>query len=449
MSDNEQAPLTSEAQNQSRTASTSTGEARGRDNDGGEIQSETIGRLNQIVSDYIAQRVTMHEGCRLLASALNDNAILTDEQRAETYNRFGERLEQAAATRARAIARGERERNQPPGPEPFGEDEPGQSNTDDQARPPAQVLPQSNPNPLSLGSRSDPQGSALKRTGDEEGNERGDYAWNWKKLGGGPPWRDDEEATLSTVDKTYLLRNVYTVNIKRALQSLESQRGVPDFPPVLWRDVLANRQVDFGVLAEDRHSRTTVYDNVIDLGDNVELTTKAGTKSKTKVTNDSQWNYAWTKYSEAVLFAYPHRKDELFKYGRHILGRFLSNLDTLLNIEYDLAARKFFHGHQDLSFADLDELSALSFEIFLPQSQRGGSWGNDKSIAGSSQGSRRGKNKRKHTGSASEYPVCRDFNRSSGCKRTDCRFLHKCSNCSSSSHPECRCPRKSKEEVHE
>ena len=124
-------------------------------------------------------------------------------------------------------------------------------------------------------------------------------------------------------------------------------------------------------MAEDRHSRTTVYDNVIDLGDNVKLSTKVSTKSKTKITNDLQWNYAWTKYSEAVLFVYLHQKDKLYKYGQHILGQFqfLSNLDTLLNIEYDLAAHKFFHGHQDLSFADLNELSTLSFEIFLPQSQ--------------------------------------------------------------------------------
>ncbi len=65
---------------------------------------------------------------------------------------------------------------------------------------------------------------------------------------------------------------------------------------------------------------------------------KASTKSKTKITNDMQWNYAWTKYSAAVLFTYPHRKDKLFKYGWHIVSHFLSNLDTLLNIEYNLAA---------------------------------------------------------------------------------------------------------------
>ena len=108
---------------------------------------------------------------------------------------------------------GEQECNQPPRPEPFGEDELGQSNADAQAWPPTQVLPQSNPNLLSLRPHSDPQGSVLKHTSDEEGNEHGDYAWNWKKPGGGLPWQDDEEATLSTIDKTYLLQNI-TLNIK-------------------------------------------------------------------------------------------------------------------------------------------------------------------------------------------------------------------------------------------
>ncbi len=121
------------------------------------------------------------------------------------------------------IARGERENNQPPDPDPSGEDGLGQLNADDEARAPAQGLPQPDSNLILLRPWSDPQGSILKRTADEEGNEHGDYAWNWRKPGGGPPWKDDEEASLSIVDKTYLLRNVYTVNIKRVLQSLESQ----------------------------------------------------------------------------------------------------------------------------------------------------------------------------------------------------------------------------------
>ena len=173
-------------------------------------------------------------------------------------------------------------------------------------------------------------------------------------------------------------------------------------------------------MAEDQHARFTTYDTTIDLGDNVELSTKSGAKLKTKVKNDSQWNFVWAKYSTVVLFAYPHRRDELHKYGQHITGQFLSNLDPLLSIEYNLTAQKFFHGHQDLSYADISELSNLSFKIYLPQGQQGGSWGKDRGITGPSQSTKEGRSKRKHIGGSLEFPICHEFNKSSGCRCADC-----------------------------
>ena len=58
--------------------------------------------------------------------------------------------------------------------------------------------------------------------------------------GGGPPWRDVDEGSVSVARKTHLLQNVYLTNLKWALQNLESQQSCPDFLPILWRDVLAN-----------------------------------------------------------------------------------------------------------------------------------------------------------------------------------------------------------------
>ena len=119
------------------------------------------------------------------------------------------------------------------------------------------------------------------------------------------------------------------------------------------------------MLVKDQHSRVTAYDKVIDLSDNFQLSAKREGKSKTKVVNDSQWHFVWTKYSMAVLWAYPHRQEELNVYRQHILGQFLTSVSIPLNIEYDQAGQKFFHGHQDLSFADMDKLSFLSNQIFL------------------------------------------------------------------------------------
>ena len=72
------------------------------------------------------------------------------------------------------------------------------------------------------------------------------------------------------------------------------------------------------------------------------------------------------KYSKVVLWAYPHRQEELSIYGQLILGQFLTGVNVALNIEFDQAAWKFFHGCQELSLADVDKLTLLSNPIFLP-----------------------------------------------------------------------------------
>ena len=92
------------------------------------------------------------------------------------------------------------------------------------------------------------------------------------------------------------------------------------------------------MLVEDQHSRVTAYDEVIDLGDDFQLSMKRARKSKTKVVNDSQWHFAWTKYSTVILWAYPHRQEELTTYEQYILSQFLTGVNIPLNIEYDQAA---------------------------------------------------------------------------------------------------------------
>src|SRR5258708_12965473 len=120
-----------------------------------------------------------------------------------------------------------------------------------------------------------------------------------------------------------------------------------------------NRQINLGALVEDQHTRVTAYDEVIDLGDNVEISTKRAGKSKTKVVNDSQWHFSWTKYSMVVLWAYPHRQEELSTYGQYILGQFLAGVNIHLNIKFDQPAHKFIHGHQELYFANISKLGFL------------------------------------------------------------------------------------------
>ncbi len=271
------------------------------------IQIETIRELDEIISDIIAEKSSVHDGCWFLTTTLDENPSLTAEQCSETYRIYRGSLKEAYTTWMWAIAQGKHEPNHTPSrADPPGENGPQEPDTDDEAGPPIENLPMPNPSDIfTLRPRHEGWGPMLKHTSDDEGSGCRDYAWNWEKPRGGPPWQDVEEATLSVAQKTHFLQNTYVINIKWVLQSLESQQNHPDSPPILWWDVLANWQIDLTVLVEDWFSRVTAYNEVIDLGDNFELSTKRARKSKTKITSDLDWFYTWMKYSAGVLWAYP------------------------------------------------------------------------------------------------------------------------------------------------
>src|SRR5258708_26051755 len=99
--------------------------------------------------------------------------------------------------------------------DPSGEDGAQESDVDDEVGAPIEDLPGPGPRGiLTLRPRQEGWGAILKWTSNDEGNDRGDYAWNWDKPGGGPPWQDIEGAILLVAEKTHLLQNTYIINIK-------------------------------------------------------------------------------------------------------------------------------------------------------------------------------------------------------------------------------------------
>ena len=62
------------------------------------LQVETIKVLDEILTDFMAQCTSMHNACRLITTALEDNPSLTPEQCADTYSTYGCHLEEALIT---------------------------------------------------------------------------------------------------------------------------------------------------------------------------------------------------------------------------------------------------------------------------------------------------------------------------------------------------------------
>ncbi len=62
------------------------------------MQVKTIKELDEIVSDFITQKSSLHDACRFLMTILNKNPSLTVEQCSKTCRIYGRCLEEAYAT---------------------------------------------------------------------------------------------------------------------------------------------------------------------------------------------------------------------------------------------------------------------------------------------------------------------------------------------------------------
>src|SRR5258708_3204919 len=82
-------------QDQSESAGPSDGEHARGSSDPRAVQLETIKALDNVLSDFMAQWMPMCDAFRLLATTLKENPLLTLEQWAEAYYRYGGHLEES------------------------------------------------------------------------------------------------------------------------------------------------------------------------------------------------------------------------------------------------------------------------------------------------------------------------------------------------------------------
>ena len=86
-------------QGQSQTINAGPGEQPEAGTSVNAVQTGTIKVLDEVIANFMAQCTSMHDACQLIAAALEENPSLTPEQRTETYNIYGEHLEEAYGAR--------------------------------------------------------------------------------------------------------------------------------------------------------------------------------------------------------------------------------------------------------------------------------------------------------------------------------------------------------------
>ena len=155
----------------------------------------------------------------------------------------------------------------------------------------------------------------------------------WRKLTP-PKIRIDPQLEL-----TLKLKRNYHLDVKAGKSKIVNHPQCPIFPDSLWTDVLLGHFIDLDRFYSGYYSLDTDYKYSQTIGEfNISFTNGGmnSRPSKTIKTN-GDWGIAFRRAKRAILFAYPHRSDELNKYKEYIIGQFagveVSQYSRVLNLD--------------------------------------------------------------------------------------------------------------------
>jgi hypothetical protein len=194
--------------------------------------------------------------------------------------------------------------------------------------------------------------------------------------------------------KTLKLIDAYTVNPKATKRSLTNQSDCPEFPDSEWKNVVSGRAVSLDAVLS-RQLSTTNDDLKIEKFGDLEISFGAVELTKT-IKNRGDWSIAWNRTVRAIVFAFPHRLQELTSYGEYIINLFSvthSSVHNRVIISFNKAVRKRtgsirnlelsnFEKFADLKIAHMDSIgvsvvSGGSKEDSGCKSRRGKNWKRD------------------------------------------------------------------------
>ncbi|TFK78872.1 hypothetical protein K466DRAFT_592663 [Polyporus arcularius HHB13444] len=237
-------------------------------------------------------------------------------------------------------------------------------------------------------------------------------------------WADDrrslEHGLRIELRKSLRLLRAYGVDIKTAKHDLLNSVAAPEFPDAEWNNVLRGRAVDLDHVFSGQYSLGRDEKRVEKIG-TVEISHKALVPSKT-VLNSGDWVIAFQRTTEAISYAFPHRRPELEAYGRHILSLFGALAPTLQQrvIEYDRAVRRRTAAKRDLLLTDIDHFADLKTQYI---DSGGANVCGEETKIGKSSGNNARASRRQ------EEPCRRWNNGVCPSQASKCRYRHVCLSC--------------------
>ena len=235
------------------------------------------------------------------------------------------------------------------------------------------------------------------------------------------PWVIRENLTgaglSNDLHKTLEYLRTYAKDLKYTKSSILTSPHAPQFPNSEWANVIIGAMVDLdhvlsGTFAVSNDNRD------VEVVGGIQFKFGAARAAK-QVKTSGDWFIVWNMYSKVVMFAFPHRQNELQHYSQSILGLFAAtSVEHHTNILlFDKAVRVRVGERRDLLLTDFPEYEDL--RLF---------WLNPIGAGDPKQGREKGKSAGKPD-TKSEDP-CDRWNRGvCRSKASECKYRHVCQKC--------------------
>jgi hypothetical protein len=235
--------------------------------------------------------------------------------------------------------------------------------------------------------------------------------------------REVDENRKKTRETLAIFQKDYSFAEREIRRASTAPQG---FPESEWKRIFKGEAINLDVIFSNLHHIAPPKENVGRIGGTEISLGKADPARKVQTSGD--WTVAWHAASKAIVFAFPHRIEELREWGDYMASEFSAkqlNAHHKL-IAFDKAVRAMVGGGQAILLTDREQFAYLYSAYLLPDGIQGGS---TTRLAV-------GDRSRERTSEA-----CRRFNTAEGCRRTanTCRYRHICHKCKQPGHGQSSC----------
>ncbi|CUA67182.1 Dynein alpha chain, flagellar outer arm [Rhizoctonia solani] len=148
--------------------------------------------------------------------------------------------------------------------------------------------------------------------------------------------------------KTVCKAEYYSRSIDTARSALLLQPRKPEFPYLLWNELLRNQFIDLNKVFSHLHASTETTKLSERIGDHISLVTTTSRAPTKKIKTFGEWSYTWSIYRRAIVFVFNHRGDEMDHWATFISRIFSTTNESRHGsvIEMEAAMRRFIFDNQ-------------------------------------------------------------------------------------------------------